>query len=123
MGQDDNREGSGEDMTVRAMKRPRLVWTPKLHKRFVEAVETMGVDKAVPKTVMQMMDVSGLTRENVASHLQKYRLLLKKQDQERQTDKHSGIPEEYPPVGEDVGQQVSNSKQLEGNNQCTPEAG
>ncbi len=39
----------------------------------------LGVDKAVPKTIMQLMKVDGLTRENVASHLQKYRLSLKKQ--------------------------------------------
>ena len=33
---------------------------------------------AVPKTIMQLMNVEGLTRENVASHLQKYRLYLKR---------------------------------------------
>ena len=33
---------------------------------------------AVPKTIMHLMNVEGLTRENVASHLQKYRLQLKK---------------------------------------------
>ena len=39
--------------------------------------------QAVPKTIMQLMNVEGLTRENVASHLQKYRILLrKKQEQE-----------------------------------------
>lgn len=29
---------------------------------------------------MQMMNVEGLTRENIASHLQKYRIQLKKQE-------------------------------------------
>ncbi len=33
---------------------------------------------AVPKTILQLMNVDGMTRENVASHLQKYRLYLKK---------------------------------------------
>ncbi len=37
-----------------------------------------GVKNAVPKTILQMMNVEGMTRENVASHLQKYRLNLKK---------------------------------------------
>lgn len=60
------------------MKRTRLVWTPHLHRLFVEAVEKLGED-AVPKNIMQVMDVEGLTRSNVASHLQKYRLQLKKQ--------------------------------------------
>ncbi len=37
-----------------------------------------GVKNAVPKTILQLMNVDGMTRENVASHLQKYRLYLKK---------------------------------------------
>ncbi|XP_023528286.1 transcription factor MYBC1-like [Cucurbita pepo subsp. pepo] len=68
--------GSGEP--ARTLKRPRLVWTPQLHKRFVDAVAHLGIKNAVPKTIMQLMSVDGLTRENVASHLQKYRLYLKR---------------------------------------------
>ena len=37
-----------------------------------------GVKNAVPKTILQLMNVDGMTRENVASHLLKYRLYLKK---------------------------------------------
>ncbi|CAN8301276.1 unnamed protein product [Cochlearia groenlandica] len=59
-------------------KRQRLVWTPQLHKRFVDVVAHLGIKEAVPKTIMQIMNVEGLTRENVASHLQKYRLFLKR---------------------------------------------
>ena len=44
----------GEDTLARALKRPRLVWTPKLHQRFVEAVEQLGLKVAVPKTIMQV---------------------------------------------------------------------
>lgn len=36
-----------------------------------------GMKNAVPKTILRMMNVEGMTRENVASHLQKYRLHLK----------------------------------------------
>ncbi|KAF8055757.1 Fam91a1 [Scenedesmus sp. PABB004] len=68
------------DEQARALKRPRLVWTPALHKTFEAAVAKLGLDKAVPKTIMQIMGVEGLTRENVASHLQKYRLQLKRGD-------------------------------------------
>lgn len=100
-GEHNDGEGSGEELSARNLKRPRLVWTPRLHKRFVEAVEKVGVDKAVPKTVMQMMGVSGLTRDNVASHLQKYRLLLKKQATDGQTDHQSGIPEARLPTDGD----------------------
>ncbi|KAJ0098987.1 hypothetical protein Patl1_20064 [Pistacia atlantica] len=34
--------------------------------------------EAVPKKILECMNVPGLTRENVASHLQKYRLFLKR---------------------------------------------
>ncbi|XP_077242691.1 transcription factor MYBC1-like [Tasmannia lanceolata] len=70
--------GPGSDEPARTLKRPRLVWTPQLHKRFVDAVAHLGIKNAVPKTIMQLMSVDGLTRENVASHLQKYRLYLKR---------------------------------------------
>ncbi|XP_076960486.1 transcription factor PCL1-like [Bidens hawaiensis] len=71
--------GGGEEAdSARTSKRIRLVWTPQLHKRFVEVVAHLGVKNAVPKTIMQLMNVEGLTRENVASHLQKYRLYLKR---------------------------------------------
>ncbi|KAM7505209.1 hypothetical protein LguiB_004113 [Lonicera macranthoides] len=69
---------TGGDEPARTLKRPRLVWTPQLHKRFVDAVAHLGIKNAVPKTIMQLMSVDGLTRENVASHLQKYRLYLKR---------------------------------------------
>ncbi|XP_048538923.1 transcription factor MYBC1-like [Triticum urartu] len=72
-----NGGGNGEE-PARTLKRPRLVWTPQLHKRFVDAVAHLGIKNAVPKTIMQLMSVDGLTRENVASHLQKYRLYLKR---------------------------------------------
>ena len=62
----------------RASKKPRLVWTPELHMRFMNAVNHLGIKHAVPKTILQLMNVEGMTRENVASHLQKYRLYLKR---------------------------------------------
>ncbi|GMH08107.1 hypothetical protein Nepgr_009947 [Nepenthes gracilis] len=75
---DIGRGAGGGDEPARTLKRPRLVWTPQLHKRFVDAVAHLGIKNAVPKTIMQLMSVDGLTRENVASHLQKYRLYLKR---------------------------------------------
>ncbi|XP_039033954.1 two-component response regulator ORR21-like [Hibiscus syriacus] len=59
-------------------KKPRLVWSVELHQQFVSAVNQLGVDKAVPKRILELMNVPGLTRENVASHLQKFRLYLKR---------------------------------------------
>ncbi|KAL9257540.1 Two-component response regulator ORR26-like protein [Drosera capensis] len=57
-------------------KRPRVVWSVDLHQKFVKAVNQIGFDKVGPKKIMDMMNVPWLTRENVASHLQKYRLYL-----------------------------------------------
>lgn len=71
-------EEQSMDVSEKAVKKSRLVWTPQLHKRFVEVVGHLGLKNAMPKTIMQLMNVEGLTRENVASHLQKYRLYIKR---------------------------------------------
>eukprot|EP00850_Spirogloea_muscicola_P009922 SM000057S18352 [mRNA] locus=s57:139526:141933:- [translate_table: standard] len=60
------------------LKKPRVVWSVELHQQFVNAVNDLGIEKAVPKRILEIMNVTGLTRENVASHLQKYRLYLKR---------------------------------------------
>lgn len=73
----------GNDDDPCALKKPRLIWTTALHKRFLEALDKVGgVDRALPKAVMREMGVAGLTRENVASHLQKHRMRLKKEEDE-----------------------------------------
>ncbi|RCV29235.1 hypothetical protein SETIT_5G468100v2 [Setaria italica] len=77
-GRGDEADSSAAATTANNSKRPRLVWTPQLHKRFVDVVAHLGIKNAVPKTIMQLMNVEGLTRENVASHLQKYRLYVKR---------------------------------------------
>ncbi|KFK27554.1 hypothetical protein AALP_AA8G398600 [Arabis alpina] len=72
----DELEGDKEDAS--SLKKPRVVWSVELHQQFVAAVNHLGVDKAVPKKILEMMNVPGLTRENVASHLQKYRIYLRR---------------------------------------------
>ncbi len=59
-------------------RKMRLVWSQELHNRFLNALSHLGLKKAVPKNILGLMNVEGMTRENVASHLQKYRLYLKK---------------------------------------------
>ncbi|KAK2663171.1 hypothetical protein Ddye_001745 [Dipteronia dyeriana] len=54
-------------------KKMKVDWTPELHRRFVQAVEQLGVDKAVPSRILELMGIDCLTRHNIASHLQKYR--------------------------------------------------
>uniref|UniRef100_A0A7N0ZUY3 HTH myb-type domain-containing protein n=1 Tax=Kalanchoe fedtschenkoi TaxID=63787 RepID=A0A7N0ZUY3_KALFE len=53
-------------------RKVKVDWTPELHKRFVQAVEQLG-EKAVPSRILEIMGTDGLTRHNIASHLQKYR--------------------------------------------------
>jgi len=86
-----------------AAKKPRVVWSVELHRKFVAAVNQLGIDsknlanppfcfmllslhiaathlcfvlyfavvaEAVPKRILELMNVEKLTRENVASHLQ-----------------------------------------------------
>ncbi|GAQ83022.1 putative B-type response regulator [Klebsormidium nitens] len=67
-----------DDVDMASLKKQRVVWSVELHQKFVHAVNQLGVDKAVPKRILDIMQVTGLTRENVASHLQKYRLYLKR---------------------------------------------
>ncbi|XP_042484211.1 two-component response regulator ARR2 [Macadamia integrifolia] len=74
---DDEDEGEERDDTS-TLKKPRVVWSVELHQQFVVAVKQLGIDKAVPKKILELMNVPGLTRENVASHLQKYRLYLRR---------------------------------------------
>lgn len=42
-------------LVVQAIKRPRLIWTATLHRRFVDALDKCGgVDKALPKAIMKV---------------------------------------------------------------------
>ncbi|KAJ8437994.1 hypothetical protein Cgig2_029975 [Carnegiea gigantea] len=80
------------DVALGGRKKPKLIWTTALHNQFLEAVNKIGLDRAVPKKILEYMNVPGLKRENVASHLQddndnmnmnivdlqKYRIFLKR---------------------------------------------
>ncbi|KAL0453926.1 UNVERIFIED_CONTAM: Two-component response regulator ORR21 [Sesamum latifolium] len=48
-------------------------WTPELHDKFLAAVTQLGDGKCFPKDILELMNVPGLTRMQVASHLQKCR--------------------------------------------------
>ncbi|GMI75082.1 response regulator 11 [Hibiscus trionum] len=77
----DNRH-EDRDLTDPSTKKARVVWTVDLHQKFVKAVNLIGFDKVGPKKILDLMNVPRLTRENVASHLQKYRLYLSRLQKE-----------------------------------------
>jgi SHAQKYF class myb-like DNA-binding protein len=65
----------------RQVHKKRFVWTTDLHRRFEAAVDTLGIDHAKPQAISQLMNCEGdgaPTRQNIKSHLQKYRLLMQK---------------------------------------------
>ncbi|KAG4391719.1 hypothetical protein AAZX31_05G224900 [Glycine max] len=86
-----SKEAEESKHRVSSMKKPRVVWIAELHSKFVNAVKKLGLHQAVPKRIVEEMNVPGLTRENVASHLQKYRDYLKRKSEmkETQTQEHT----------------------------------
>ncbi|CAA2994839.1 two-component response regulator ARR14-like [Olea europaea subsp. europaea] len=48
-------------------------WTQELHDKFVDAIIELGEGRCYPKEILELMNVPGLTRMQVASHLQKCR--------------------------------------------------
>ena len=67
-----------------AEKGLRVSWSQGLQDCFVAAIEAIGgLSVAAPARILAAMGVPGLTRENVASHLQKHRLRLGREAKER----------------------------------------
>ncbi|KAK1277188.1 Two-component response regulator ARR10 [Acorus gramineus] len=54
-------------------KTPRFVWDPKLQNKFINAVESLGLQSATPKKIMEIMNIPGLSTRQISSHLQIYR--------------------------------------------------
>ena len=77
--------GSALDASAQQQKQ-RFVWSPELHQRFEAAVAELGLDAAKPQAIAQLMDLHGEnapTRQNIKSHLQKYRLHMQKRRRRR----------------------------------------
>ncbi|KAJ7524686.1 hypothetical protein O6H91_17G016400 [Diphasiastrum complanatum] len=119
----DSKDNDPDSEDPSTLKKQRVVWSPQLHKQFVDAVNQLGIDKAVPKRILDIMNVPGLTRENVASHLQKYRLYLKRLSFEQHHGQSLSYPESLastigPPFWVGPGEFLMPA----GNSQLLPEA-
>ncbi|XP_026659563.2 two-component response regulator ORR24-like [Phoenix dactylifera] len=64
-------------------KKPRVIWTPELNRKFEGAIAYLGIEQAIPSKIAELMNVEGIDRHHVGSHLQKYRIRLR-QEKERQ---------------------------------------
>ncbi|KAL1097007.1 hypothetical protein V6Z11_D05G006000 [Gossypium hirsutum] len=62
------------------LKKKRLAWSRELDAKFVKAVQILekGSENVHPKRILDVMNEPGVTRAHISSHLQKYRLALKK---------------------------------------------
>nr|GMC91479.1 myb family transcription factor EFM-like [Ipomoea batatas] len=79
-------------------RKPRRCWSPELHQRFVDALDKLGgAQAATPKQIREIMNVDGLTNDEVKSHLQKYRLHVRRltasPPPSTSTGAHSSLPE------------------------------
>lgn len=77
----DTAVGKGEkndkdkDKEGQPQRKQRRSWSPELHRRFLHALQQLGGSHAAtPKQIRELMNVDGLTNDEVKSHLQKYRL-------------------------------------------------
>ncbi|WJX48445.1 hypothetical protein P8452_35005 [Trifolium repens] len=73
-----NNVENNKDNHESSTKKARFVWSPELHEKFVSIVTELNIDRVTPKKILERMNVTGLTRRHVASHLQKFRLSLKR---------------------------------------------
>ncbi|KAL2553445.1 Two-component response regulator ORR24 [Forsythia ovata] len=83
MGKEDEMSRSDQIASSRKKHtRKMITWTRELHMMFVDAIQQLEVDvrsKIIPTKILEIMDEPDLARDNVGSHLQKYRKLLTKQ--------------------------------------------
>ncbi|XP_017241901.1 transcription factor HHO5 isoform X1 [Daucus carota subsp. sativus] len=74
-----NVRGTSRSDSALPERKRRRCWSPELHRRFVNALQQLGGPHvATPKQIREVMQVNDLTNDEVKSHLQKYRLHVRK---------------------------------------------
>ncbi|XP_071700208.1 transcription factor HHO2-like [Rutidosis leptorrhynchoides] len=75
-----------------ASRKQRRCWSTELHRRFVNALQQLGGSQvATPKQIRELMQVDGLTSDEVKSHLQKYRLHSRRLQSSSTTQTSAGV--------------------------------
>ncbi|KFK30344.1 hypothetical protein AALP_AA7G249300 [Arabis alpina] len=73
-------------------KEQRRRWSQELHRKFVDALHKLGGSQvATPKQIRELMQIDGLTNDEVKSHLQKYRMHIRKHPPSDQPESQSLI--------------------------------
>ncbi|KAL2516424.1 two-component response regulator ARR14-like [Forsythia ovata] len=72
-GIDEECESEPQLINNKVKRKECIQWTQLLHSKFMDAVEQLGEGRCFPKEILELMDVPGLTRMQVSSHLQKFR--------------------------------------------------
>lgn len=68
-----------EEKGGESQRKERRCWLPELHRRFEHSLQQLGGSHvATPKQIRELMKVDGLTNDEVKSHLQKYRLHMRR---------------------------------------------
>ncbi|CAA0408621.1 unnamed protein product [Arabidopsis thaliana] len=67
---EEDRHDHNDRACASSAKKRRVVWDEELHQNFLNAVDFLGLERAVPKKILDVMKVDYISRENVASHLQ-----------------------------------------------------
>ncbi|KAL0461485.1 UNVERIFIED_CONTAM: Transcription factor HHO3 [Sesamum latifolium] len=76
---EDGGSGNPQPQQQEQQRKQRRCWSPELHQRFVDALHHLGGPQtATPKQIRELMKVDGLTTDEVKSHLQKYRIHVRK---------------------------------------------
>ncbi|CAN0888875.1 Two-component response regulator ORR24 [Linum grandiflorum] len=95
-GSGSNEEDNGQQEEAGTKGKKRMVWTQDLHDKFLRAINFLGTSSNIVPTkileCMLRMGVEGITRENVASHLQKYRMQLRRQEEQHHELSFSSSP-------------------------------
>ncbi|CAN6234670.1 unnamed protein product [Urochloa humidicola] len=72
-------QGNGEQQDVSyrkestKTKKGYICWNEYLHRKFLRALEILGEGASSPRNIEILMNVEGVNRKHIASHLQKYR--------------------------------------------------
>ncbi|CAG7901812.1 unnamed protein product [Brassica rapa] len=70
-----NKKEMEQQKQLQMHRKQRRCWSSELHRRFLHALQKLGGSHvATPKQIRDLMQVDGLTNDEVKSHLQKYRL-------------------------------------------------